>query len=74
MPNFEQPFEPLDIAPEDLLPPTPKRPAKPPLQPRDDAGRLGGGLFGKMSIKKHKPDASCEQAMDNLMGGAVSPE
>ncbi len=61
MPNFD------DIAPEDLLPETPKRGRKPPVQKSATATVKSSGLLPKISIKHYQPSADTSRLMDNML-------
>ena len=65
--EFDVP-RPEDIAPEDLVPPTPKRPQQPPLKAREPKERRGLKL-GRISIKGWRPPEDVDEAMDQMAGG-----
>jgi hypothetical protein len=55
-----------EIAPDDVMPRTPKRPQQPPLEARDKKKQRRGLSLGKVSIGKWKPDDDTEEAMANF--------
>lgn len=61
---------PEDIAPEDLVPKTPRRPQQPPLQAREKKEKRGLGL-DTISLRAWEPSADVEAAMDELVGGML---
>jgi hypothetical protein len=76
MPHFESlpPIE--NIAPEDLLPPTPKRGPKPPVQKttgtQKATERFRHKLLPRISIKNYRPSIEQEQHMDDLLRESTS--
>ena len=73
MPHYETIPNIDDIAPEDLLPKTPKRGPKPPVQ-KETVPKAKSepkveriSLLPKISIKGYQPAAETEQLADNML-------
>jgi hypothetical protein len=76
MPHFEEEIEGKrytlpEIAPEDLLPKTPPRPKKDPLQPKTEEPKSGHSFLGKVSIKKWKPSDDLDDEMSGIMDNII---
>lgn len=68
MPHFESIPAIDEIAPEDLLPPTPKRGPKPPVQKEiKSETREVPRMLPKISVKGYKPPAELEQLANNML-------
>lgn len=69
MPHYE-PIQALDdIAPEDLLPKTPKRGRKPPVQKSTDTDKATKPIriLPQISIKKYNPSIDTDRVIDNML-------
>jgi hypothetical protein len=68
MPHYESIPAIEDIAPEDLLPKTPKRGPKPPVQKVTEPEKLKNHrLLPRISIQRYRPAVDTDRLMDDML-------